>query len=125
MRSEKKPDSWKTGACSWTGKVSGRAPFHVLIQPDTRRERGVGLFHPVTETTAKMLSGRQTRSLRDPAARTTNATSVEEACRLAAEARAELDLDLPFALPARIHLAETNEPWPMQDALSRGQPLLV
>ncbi len=57
-----------------------------------------GLFHPVTETTARMLSERRTRALRDLAARTAKATSVEEACAIAFNVLAEYELDLPFAL---------------------------
>src|SRR4051812_12896103 len=57
-----------------------------------------GLFHPVTETTAKMLSERRTRVLRDLAARAGKAQTVEQACQLAAQAMSEHDLDLPFAL---------------------------
>ncbi len=57
-----------------------------------------GLFHPVTETTPHMLSERRVRALRDLAARTGDAKSVEEACRQAARTLAGYDLDLPFVL---------------------------
>ena len=64
-----------------------------------RDETGiVGLFHPVTETTNRMLSERRTRALRDLAARTGNAQSPEDVCMLAAQTLADYRLDLPFAL---------------------------
>jgi len=59
---------------------------------------GGGLFHPVTETTAKMLSERRTRALRDLSARTGKAKSVEEALALSAQTLTDYDLDLPFVL---------------------------
>lgn len=58
----------------------------------------VGLFHPVIEMTAKMLGERRTRALRDVAARTANAKTVQEACALAAQSLAGQELDVPFAL---------------------------
>jgi len=57
-----------------------------------------GLFHPVTETTSRMLSERRTRGLRDLAARAGKAQSMEEACTLAAQTLGESELDLPFVL---------------------------
>src|SRR6201993_1124813 len=52
-----------------------------------------GLFHPVTETTGRMLSERRTRGLRDLATHAANAQSMEEACALSAEALKDSDLD--------------------------------
>jgi signal transduction histidine kinase len=64
-----------------------------------RDETGVaGLFHPVTETTSRMLSERRTRALRDLAARAGNPQTVEEACTLAAQTLSDYALDLPFVL---------------------------
>jgi signal transduction histidine kinase len=65
-----------------------------------RDEAGVvvGLFHPVTETTPGMLSGRRTRSLRDLASRAVRARSVEEAAALSMEVLSGFELDLPFLL---------------------------
>ncbi len=57
-----------------------------------------GLFHPVTETTSKMLAERRTRALRDLAARAGKARSLEEAFTLAAQSLSESELDLPFLL---------------------------
>src|SRR5947208_8549728 len=51
-----------------------------------RDETGVaGLFHPVTETTARMLSERPTRALRNLARPAGLAPALEEACTLAAQ----------------------------------------
>ena len=64
-----------------------------------RDETGVvGLFHPVTETTSRMLSERRTRALRDLATRTGNAQSADDVCTLAAQTLSDYRLDLPFAL---------------------------
>src|SRR3982074_1924259 len=64
-----------------------------------RDETGVaGLFHPVTETTSRMLSERRTHALRDLAGRAGKAQAVEEACTLAAQTLSDYQLDLPFVL---------------------------
>src|SRR5271163_1961110 len=64
-----------------------------------RDETGVaGLFHPVTETTSRMLSERRTRALRDLATRAGAALTPEEVCTLAARTLSDYRLDLPFAL---------------------------
>ena len=57
-----------------------------------------GLFHPVIEMTANMLSERRTRILRDFTAQTNKAKSVREVFLLSAETLAEHKLDLPFVL---------------------------
>ena len=57
-----------------------------------------GLFHPVIEMTNQMLSERRTRTLRDLAAQTGKAKTVNEALLLSAETLAQYDLDLPFIL---------------------------
>src|SRR5256712_3860478 len=57
-----------------------------------------GLFHPVTETTTRMLSERRTRTLRDLAARSGTAKSIEGAFALAARTLFDSALDLPFVL---------------------------
>ena len=73
--------------------------FTFSFSPIRDETGGVGgLFHPATETTAKMLSERRTRTLRDLAARAGKARSVEEACTLAAQTLTENELDLPFVL---------------------------
>ncbi len=56
----------------------------------------VGLFHPVTETTPRMLADRRTRALRDLAATAGRARTVQQATELALEVLADFRLDLPF-----------------------------
>ncbi len=58
----------------------------------------VGLFHPVTETTGRMLSERRTRTLRDLASRAGKGRTTEESCTLVVQTLAESQLDLPFVL---------------------------
>ncbi|HYI92816.1 MAG TPA: GAF domain-containing sensor histidine kinase, partial [Bryobacteraceae bacterium] len=126
--------------------------FTFSFSPIRDESGGVGgLFHPVTETTAKMLSERRTQALRDLAARTTNASTLEEACASAAAVLAENELDFPFTLlylvneagdevqlvgssgveegcracPAEIRLRGSDEVWPVSHALNAGQPQVV
>lgn len=56
----------------------------------------VGLFHPVTETTPRMLGERRVRALRDIGAG--KATTIREASAFALRTLAEYALDLPYAL---------------------------
>jgi signal transduction histidine kinase len=64
-----------------------------------RDETGIaGLFHPVTETTGRMLSERRTQTLRDLSARAEKARTTEGACTLAAQTLSNYGLDLPFVL---------------------------
>ncbi len=73
--------------------------FTFSFSPIRDETGGVGgLFHPVTETTSRMLSERRTRGLRDLAARAGKAQTMEEACTLAAQTLADCELDLPFVL---------------------------
>jgi signal transduction histidine kinase len=79
--------------------------FTFSFSPIRDETGGVGgLFHPVTETTSRMLSERRTRTLRDLAACAGKAKTTEEACRLAAATLDESSLDLPFVL---IYLLDT------------------
>jgi PAS domain S-box-containing protein len=80
------------------------------------RDRGgvQGVFHPVTETTARMLSERRTRAIRDLASCSQTATSVAAACAAVIDALAACPFDVPFAL---IYLLEEEVP------LSEGGPL--
>ena len=57
-----------------------------------------GLFHPVTETTSRMLSERRTRGLRDLPGSAGKAQTMEDACTLAAQTLAACEFDLPFVL---------------------------
>ncbi|PJJ79265.1 ATP-binding protein [Mucilaginibacter auburnensis] len=57
-----------------------------------------GIFHPITETTVKMLSGRRTQTLRDLGAAINKAKTVEDIGRLTEGRYADFNLDLPFLL---------------------------
>jgi PAS domain S-box-containing protein len=57
-----------------------------------------GIFHPVTETTARMLSERRVRALRDVGARSGEAQTTDEACARIAMTLADYAEDLPFVL---------------------------
>src|SRR5258708_10901522 len=73
--------------------------FTFSFSPIRDETGGVGgLFHPVTDTTAKMVGERRTRALRDLAARAGKAQTSEEAFAVAAQTMSEYDLDLPFAI---------------------------
>jgi hypothetical protein len=77
--------------------------FTFSFSPIRDETGGVGgLFHPVTETTSKMLSERRTRALRDLAARAGKAHTIEEAFTLAAQTLSDYALDLPFVLFYRL-----------------------
>lgn len=67
-----------------------------------------GIFHPVTEKTVEILSERRTRALRDLAAHTGEAKSIEEVFTLAAETLSDYNLDLPFVLFYRLHEKRTQ-----------------
>ena len=101
-----------------------------------------GLFHPVTETTATMLSERRTRALRDLGASLSVATDAADVAQRTTNVLSQFDFDLPFLLyygfdpqccryrllahhgiaagqaatPAIIERDATS-PWPLADAL--------
>ncbi|GMT98496.1 hypothetical protein KH5H1_26150 [Corallococcus caeni] len=83
--------------------------FFTFSLSPIRDESGkvVGLFHPVTETTATMLSQRRTRALRDIADRAGRALVFDEACALLLTTLGQYGSDLSFALlyvtPPRRH----------------------
>ncbi len=80
--------------------------FTFSFSPIRDETGGVGgLFHPVTETTNRMLSERRTRALRDLASHAGKAQTTEEACTLAAQTLSEYELDLPFVL---VYLVDDN-----------------
>jgi len=62
-----------------------------------------GLLNTVQETTAKVQGERQIRMLHDLAARAGEATSEDEAYRIAAQVLSANELDLPFALLYVLH----------------------
>lgn len=74
--------------------------FFTFSLSPIRNERGrvEGLFHPVTETTARMLSERRTRAIRDVVERAGKARAFADACELAVQVLREHELDLPFVL---------------------------
>jgi hypothetical protein len=73
--------------------------FTFSFSPIRDETGGVGgLFHPVTETTVKMIGERRTRALRDLGSHAGKARSSEEALSLAAQTLSEFELDVPFAL---------------------------
>jgi signal transduction histidine kinase len=55
-----------------------------------------GLFHPVTETTGKMVGQRRARTLRDLSVSAAKGQSLVEAFTLTVETLAQANLDLPF-----------------------------
>src|SRR5438093_6281259 len=73
--------------------------FTFSFSPIRDETGGVGgLFHPVTETTTKVVGERRTRTLRDLAARTAKAQETNEVFTLAAQILADCEFDLPFVL---------------------------
>src|SRR5467141_2096593 len=73
--------------------------FTFSFSPIRDETGGVGgLFHPVTETTSKMVGQRRTRALRDLAARAGKAQTTDEALTVAVRTLSECDLDVPFAI---------------------------
>ncbi len=73
-----------------------------------------GLFHPVIEMTAKMLSERRTRALRDLAARTSKAKSVSEALDLSAQALAAPFNTITHSAWGWSYQNPSGEAWPCE-----------
>jgi PAS domain S-box-containing protein len=106
-----------------------------------------GIFHPITETTEKMLSGRRTQVLRDLGAIIGKAKTVEEIGKLTDAQYSDYELDLPFMLfykladnqvqlisssgitpgtpvaPANFDVADSQ--WPLSRVLATGEMLEV
>ncbi|RYZ43540.1 MAG: response regulator [Myxococcaceae bacterium] len=74
--------------------------FFTFSSSPIRDESGkvVGIFHPVTETTATMLAQRRTRALRDVADRAGQSQVFDEACDLLLATLGDYAFDLPLAL---------------------------
>ncbi|RYZ46968.1 MAG: PAS domain S-box protein, partial [Myxococcaceae bacterium] len=74
--------------------------FFTFSSSPIRDELGkvVGIFHPVTETTATMLAQRRTRALRDVADRAGKALVFDEACDLLLATLGTYAFDVPLAL---------------------------
>jgi signal transduction histidine kinase/FixJ family two-component response regulator len=108
-----------------------------------------GLFHPVTETTAAMLSDRRARALGDVANKAGSADSIQEAATLIIETLAEYRGDLSFVMvyqyesaddllrllgetgiPADAHVGRDpggldGAPWPLREVVDGGRGTLV
>jgi hypothetical protein len=87
-------------------RLNGRLEetFFTFSHSPIRDESGGigGLFHPVTETTATMLSERRTRALRDLAASLALATDEDDVAHRVVEVLTPFDADLPFLLYYRM-----------------------
>jgi PAS domain S-box-containing protein len=125
--------------------------FFTFSLSPIRDEAGqvAGLFHPVTETTAAVLSERRTRALRDVVNDAGGAGSVEEACGLIVKALSHYRHDVPCAMFYRYdamsdahtllgatgvdaksfvvgHTVPTDvAPWPFREVLEAGQGVMV
>jgi PAS domain S-box-containing protein len=110
-----------------------------------------GLFHPVTETTAQMLSERRIKLLRDIAESATKAHTVLDCCYRVSAVLSTSPFDLPFVLfylldeeseslrlagcvglepaglatPKEIRLIDMQQPWPMSSVLTSGKSQIV
>ncbi|HEX5322315.1 MAG TPA: SpoIIE family protein phosphatase, partial [Capsulimonadaceae bacterium] len=112
-----------------------------------------GIFTPVTETTSKVIGQRRLRTLRDLAARSVEARTVDEGCRIVTTTLAENPYDIPFALlyllsddrrqarlagaagiepdleasPEVVELDERPEasPWSLTPAFQTAKPLIL
>lgn len=117
-----------------------------------RQEDGTvgGVLVTVSETTARVLSERRMAVLRDIAAETAEAGTVEHACAMTADAIASDPADIPFALlylldatgrharlvastdatgsapaPAEIDLEHGETVWPLRASAARREPLVA
>ncbi|MEJ2884801.1 ATP-binding protein [Pedobacter sp. GR22-6] len=106
-----------------------------------------GIFHPITETTEKMLSGRRTQVLRDLGAAIGKAKSVQEIGALTLSQYEAYQLDIPFMLfyelrgeevelissagiqsgeaLAPFQASTANSNWPFQELISQDEMLQV
>lgn len=111
--------------------------------------RVAGLFHPVTETTAAVLSERRTRALHDVVHEAGGAESVQDACSLIVEALSHYRNDVPCAMFYRCEYTDDRltllgatgvdarsfmvgdviaidaAPWPFREVLETGGGTLV
>lgn len=125
--------------------------FTFSFSPIRDESGGIGgLFHPVTETTVKMLSERRTQALRELGSRTAEAKTVAESLSLTAETLSGYELDLPFVLfyeidgraarlagsaglppdlaatPTTVDLdASSATPWPLAEVVDKERPMLI
>ncbi|MCX2483357.1 ATP-binding protein [Pedobacter sp. MR2016-24] len=106
-----------------------------------------GIFHPITETTAKMLSGRRTQVLKELGVVLAKAKSIEEIGSFTQKNYPEYLLDIPFILiykfdaqtgiahlinsagladgtalaPVTVDLSVEKSPWPFAEVNNSGQ----
>ena len=83
----------------------------------------VGLFHPVTETTATILAERRTRTLRELAERAGKATDFDQACSWIRETLGRFTFDLPFAALYLWDPADARRAKPWRYRWCAGGPL--
>ncbi|TWR26242.1 response regulator [Mucilaginibacter achroorhodeus] len=110
-----------------------------------------GIFHPITETTVKMLSGRRTQTLRDLGAALSKAKNIQDVGDITAVHYSDYELDIPFLLvyqldhetnivkltssagvesgsllaPESATLENSDLGWPFEDAAKLGEMLEV
>ncbi|GAB4047681.1 ATP-binding response regulator [Spirosoma litoris] len=84
-----------------------------------------GIFHPITETTDKMLSARRTQVLRDVAARTGQAKTNQDIYTSLTAASADFALDLPFLLIYQIQEEQSQAYLKSTTGLSAEHPFPV
>jgi PAS domain S-box-containing protein len=84
-----------------------------------------GLFHPVTETSSKMIGQRRTRALRDLTNGTLEARSLDEGLRLVTATIGQYELDIPFLLFYRIDPDGRTATLITQTGLPAGSPAAV
>lgn len=104
-----------------------------------------GIFHPITETTDKMLAGRRTQVLKDLGTVISKAKSVTEIADLTNEQYESYQLDIPFMLFYELSGAEakllssvgvsdalvpevipfSDSKWPLQQVIDSGEMLKI
>ena len=124
--------------------------YFIFSYSPIRQEDGKvgGVLVTVTETTARVLAARRLMTTQALAARTREARSVSEACRIASDVLGENPDDLPFsaiylagtdgssirmegrsgmrpALPDQLPLDGAEGPWPLASVIARREPRLL
>ncbi|WP_295771761.1 ATP-binding protein [uncultured Mucilaginibacter sp.] len=106
-----------------------------------------GIFHPITETTVKMLSGRRTQTLKELGAALGKAKNMQDVNAITSDKETDYQLDIPFLMvyqldhstntarltsaagllnapklaPSVIALDDVNGTWPLHKAKASGQ----
>lgn len=126
--------------------------FTFSYSPVTNDDGGVGgVFCACTEDTDRVLSDRRLRTLRELAAKTAEAKTVEDACEISAKTLANNPYDVPFALlyllddtvararlvswagltartpasPLEIEIPDSTSGWSLSSILAQGESQLV